>query len=152
MAEHRIKNIVAPELRMSVGSVRVREDGTLATRPLPLPVRFSFAWRDAAFIGTVKEADGHLLLGLETDIGALPFTAEDSARRRHLLSVIADAKSGPWGQIDVIDGRIAVVTRDLPVAEGPQVSVKALITSVAVAVLSAAPCLDFLAGRGVAAT
>src|SRR5580765_7985860 len=55
------------------------------------PFVFRFAFRDIPFSCTAEQQDGHTVLALTGDLGALPYTAEAPARRRAVQMILSAA-------------------------------------------------------------
>ena len=56
------------------------------------PVAFRFAYRDVPFACTATRENGHPVLTLTGDFGALPYTASGPARRQAVQTVVAAAQ------------------------------------------------------------
>ncbi|HKX06767.1 MAG TPA: hypothetical protein VJN67_01175 [Stellaceae bacterium] len=56
------------------------------------PVAFRFAYRDVPFACTATRENGHPVLTLTGDFGALPYTAAGPARRQAVQTVVAAAQ------------------------------------------------------------
>jgi hypothetical protein len=58
----------------------------------PRPVAFRFTYREVPFACTAKRENGHPVLTLTGDFGALPYTAEGPERRQAVQTVVAAAQ------------------------------------------------------------
>ncbi len=106
------------------------------------PVAFRFAFREVPFACAVERRDGHPVLTLTGDLGALPYTAEGPERRQSVRAVVAAARqrSGldwqvtPQQQI-LVRGGISLAFPLTPVA---------MIVGAVTLLLRARPFLDLL--------
>ncbi len=102
-----------------------------------LPIAFRFKWHDMLIFCHIAERNGEVTLGLATDLGPLPFTIENKARRGYLKE-LGDSKIAlPIGEFVVTErNRFRhCVERVLtaPITGGR------IVTAVAQALLSARP-------------
>ena len=135
-----------PRDAMSSGSY-----GALLRRVLRAPLRFTFSWRGIDFTGPFETLEKGIRLSLQSDLGSLPYSAEDDARTRDGLLAIVDAYgNGSSGMLKVVSGQTIVLETaiDLPRSVGGGAS--NIVTSLTLLVLNTAPFLDLLAdpGRG----
>lgn len=135
-----------------VNSVVVDEDGLIARRAPKIPFSFSFRWRNSTFDGVVQQDGVGLCLKLKTQLGVLPYTAENASLRDSVLGAIDEAADSERCGVQVTNNQAAVLTREVPIAAEAGLTASALVTNIAVAVLGAAPHLDLLAGYGIQPT
>ena len=81
-----------------------------------LPISFRFKWHDMTIFCQVVERDSEVMLELATDLGPLPFTIENKARRGYLNKLRYPTTELPVGEFFVTEGRRFRhrVTRILP--------------------------------------
>ncbi|NQV59583.1 MAG: hypothetical protein HQ502_07940 [Alphaproteobacteria bacterium] len=102
-----------------------------------LPISFRFKWHDMTIICHILERDSEVMLELATDLGPLPFTVENKARRGYLKELRYPITELPVGEFFVTEGRRFRhrVTRILtaPITGG------SVVTTVVQSLLSARP-------------
>ena len=76
----------------AVGLPRELDRGELLGRDGSDPVAFRFVLREVPFCCTVERPEGQPVLRLTGDLGALPYTAEGTERRRAMQAVVAAAR------------------------------------------------------------
>ena len=105
-------------------------------------ISFCFAFRDVPFSCTAERQDGHPVLALVGDFGALPYSVEGVERRRSVQTVLAaaqrrsglDWKVTPTQTIAVTGG----ITLELPLTP------KALVVGTVTLLLRARPYIELL--------
>ena len=134
-----------PRDAMSPGSY-----GALLRRVLRAPLRFTFSWCGIDFTGTFETLEKGIRLSLQSDLGSLPYSAEDARTRHGLLAIVDAYDNGSSGMLKVVSGQTIVLENaiDLPRSVGGGAS--NIVTSLTLLVHNTAPFLDLLAepGRG----
>jgi hypothetical protein len=108
----------------------------------PRPVAFRFTFREVPFSCTTMRENGHLLMTLTGDFGALPYTAEGAQRRQAVQTVVAAARQRSGLDWRVTPQQQIIVTGGLSLAQ-PLTPV-AMITGAVTLLLRARPFLDAL--------
>ena len=102
-----------------------------------LPIAFRFSWHDMTIFCQVVERDGAVLLKLATDLGPLPFTIENPARRGFLKELQRSKIDLPHGEFVVTEQyrfrHCAARALTAPITCG------GIVTSVVESLLSARP-------------
>ncbi len=119
--------------------------GALLRRVLRAPLRFTFSWRGIDFTGTFETLEKGIRLSLQSDLGSLPYSAEDARARGGLLAIVNACGDGSSGMLKVVSGQTIVLENaiDLPRSVGGGAS--NIVTSLTLLVLNTAPFLDLLA-------
>jgi len=132
---------------IGVHSMKVDENGALASREANFPLNFTFKWRESDFEGSVnKLADGfNLVLG--TTLTQVPYSAEDAERRTALIAEVGDENQDS-PRLEIENGNRLVFSRQIELAENGGMSADNLVTNLAIIVLTAAPRLDAMAEFG----
>ncbi len=129
-------------------SVTVAPDGALKRQAPRLPMDFRFTWRDIDFQGDIDEWGQGVRLRLQTDLGPLPYTAQDADARQNLIALITSAQSGEPCKLEIIEGQTVVLTNEIDLPGVQEFSVRGIVTHIAVLLLAVAPYLDFIAAHG----
>lgn len=85
----------------SLGNALTLAHRTNAANELALPAAFTFRWRDLRVAGQVFENDSGIWLALATELGPVPYTAENSQQREHILGILSLQESLPHGQLKI---------------------------------------------------
>ena len=131
---------------IEVGRFSVRSDGELEVTQPELPLLFRFRWRGAGFAGRIEESAGSIMLYLATDLSALPFTAEDPVARRVILDNMIRSGRQPGGQLEVNERNQLVLSNIIELPKPHCLTVKKIVSNIAVLALLARPFLDFFQG------
>ncbi|MDA1097837.1 MAG: hypothetical protein O2967_02540 [Proteobacteria bacterium] len=70
-----------------------------------LPIAFRFKWHDMVIFCQIVERDSEVVLDLATDLGPLPFTIENSARRGYLKELGGSKTNLPIGEFVLTERR-----------------------------------------------
>jgi len=133
---------------IDVNSVVIDEHGELERRAPKIPFSFSFRWRGTEFEGRVQQDGAGLCLLLKTELGTLPYSAENANLRSRVLAAIEDGPHSQRCGVTVTSHQTAELTREVPISAASGLTAIALVTNVAIAVLGAAPYLDLLSDVG----
>ncbi len=143
-----LDRIDSPQPPIEMHSMAIDERGNLTSREPDFPLRFQFRWRDTAFEGEVGQNESGLYLELRTQLGALPYTAENDAGRANFMTVISADQKQDYGTLRIVQDQTIVFEKDVELPRSGGLTATALVTQIAILVLSAAPYLDLLAELG----
>ena len=112
---------------------------TLAFFRPTVPLEFSFLWRRRPVNAAVLLRDGVVLLRLVTELGELPFTAQDRDHRGRLLELA-------WCRLPPLHGSFAIrrhgrLTHALEIPLEPPITGAVLVTAATQCLLRLAPYL-----------
>jgi|APSaa5957512535_1039671.scaffolds.fasta_scaffold279014_1 hypothetical protein len=102
-----------------------------------LPIAFRFKWHDLTIFCQIIERDSRVMLELATDLGPVPYTIENKARRGYLNELRNPMINLPIGEFIVTDRRRFRhrIARDLPAP----ITGGSIVTTVVQCLLSARP-------------
>ena len=135
-----------PQPPIEMHSIAIDEHGNLRSREPDFPLKFRFRWRDSAFEGEVGQNDSGLYLELRTELGALPYTAENDAGRANFVTVTSSDQD--YGTLRIVQNQTIVFEKEVELPRSGGLTATTLVTHIAILVLSAAPYLDLLAELG----
>ncbi len=136
---------------IDIGTLMGGAYGALSRRAEEAPIEFGFSWRGIDFHGRIEAPQGRLRLALASEIASLPFSVEDPEARKSAIAVVEAASRDDNG-IRVVHGHKVVLESRMDIADRRIDTIKGLVSLLTVLVLRTAPYLDFLSGRGAAAT
>ena len=119
--------------------------GELLRRAMDAPLTFCFTWNARDFMGTLEAVDGGMRLSLQSDLAAVPYSAEDAAARGNLFAVVDSLDGNAEGILKVVQGQKIVLENTIPMPRPPDGSISSVVTNLALLVLNAAPYLDLIA-------
>lgn len=119
--------------------------GELLRRAMDAPLNFYFTWNDRDFIGTFEAVDGGIRLSLQSDLAAVPYSAEDVGARNDMFAVVDSWDGNAEGKLKVVQGQKIVLENDIPMPRTPDGTISSVVTNLALLVLNAAPYLDLIA-------
>ena len=117
----------------------------LMRRASNAPLNFNFAWHGMNFGGTLEAIEGGMRLSLQSNLAALPYSAEDAKARGDLLAVVDTLDGRTEGLLKVVKGNTIVLENEIPMPRTPTGSISSVVTNLALLVLNAAPYLDLIA-------
>ncbi|MGD9538060.1 MAG: hypothetical protein AB7P52_10350 [Alphaproteobacteria bacterium] len=134
---------------IELGSLTVGDAGHLVRGEPRLPIAFGFDWREVRFQGEVDRTEGGLLLRLSADMAVVPFSAEDTARRTELLSLLkAGGGHGAGICLSLSPNNRLVLSRELRLPKDASLTAQTLVTQTAAALLNSAHYLDLMVEFG----
>ena len=119
--------------------------GQLMCRAKNAPLNFNFAWHGMDFDGTLEAIEGGMRMSLQSNLAALPYSAEDAKARGDLLAVVDTLDGHTEGLLKVVKGQTIVLENEIPMPRTPTGSISSVMTNLALLVLNAAPYLDLIA-------
>ena len=87
----------------TLDQAEARAQSALADLRPELPLQFTFRWQNRHIIARVVERDERPMLRLVTDLGVVPFSAENPDRRDGLLALTLPSNTPPLGHYAVTD-------------------------------------------------
>lgn len=114
-----------------------RTSSALADLQPELPLQFTFRWRQRHVIARVIERDQKPLLRLVTDLGVVPFSAENPHRRDQLLRLARPQHAPPNGHYALTDRQRLMYCSETPLPE--PVTGCCVVSNVTTALLSSRP-------------
>jgi len=119
---------------------QARTQSALADLRPALPMQFTFRWRNRHIIARIVERDERPMLRLVTDLGVVPFSAEDADRRHSLLSLTRPSNTPPLGHYAVTDRQRLMYCAEKALPD--QVTGSVVVANVATTLLAARPYLS----------
>lgn len=129
--------------------VTVGADGELERCAPNLPLRFGFEWQGTRFDGLVARESNQLVLSLSAALVQVPFSGENSGRRRDLLALAAATDDKPSGlALSVSKSGELQLKQQIAFGTETALTAMALVSETTAAVLSSAPVLDLIVESG----
>jgi hypothetical protein len=134
-----------PNKPIELHSLEIDDSGSVCRRSPNFPLTFSFTWRDCDFKGSVNQTETCMTLELSLNLGEVPYTAQDAARRGKWTAVISQVNDPEGGLLKIMRNGAAVLKKsiDLPAMNG--FTPEGFIINTSMMVLSLAPYLDLIA-------
>jgi len=102
-----------------------------------LPIAFRFTWHQMPVFCRIGAQDGIISLTLETDLGPLPYTVENKARRSYLRQLNDPKLALPIGQYTINERRRFRHCVEQPLVE--PITGSSIVTAVVQSLLAARP-------------
>ncbi len=102
-----------------------------------LPIAFRFIWHKMTVFCEIAAGDGDIMLIMDTDLGPLPFTIENKARRDYLQQLIDPLIELPIGEFTITERRRFRHRVIQPLAE--PITGSSIVTAVAQSLLTGRP-------------
>ena len=119
--------------------------GELQRRLVESPLRFAFCWHGTDFTGRFEARNGGVRLTIQTDLAALPYSAENARVRTDLLAIADAFRDEAVGNLKVVRGQKIMIEKTIDLSTTIGSAVSDIVASPTDLVLRTAPCLDLLA-------
>ncbi len=137
------------ESPIELGGLAINDTGGLTRRAPKLPLTFGFTWRKMGFTGQITRTGERLVLRLAADVAVVPFSAENTGKRRQLLSLLQiGGTGGTMLSLMLSPSNTLILLREIVLAPDAGLTADTLVTMTATSVLESAPHLDLMAQYG----
>ena len=134
-----------PKTPIELNSLEVDNTGAVFQRAPKYPLSFHFTWRDCNFEGLVDQVNGQMTLELSLNLGDVPFSAEDAAKRSKWTAIICNTETPESGNLRITRDSSAVLSKTVNLPDMNGFMAGGFVTNTALMVLSLAPYLDLIA-------